>query len=70
MENNPILKKQMAIQYAGGSEDYEQFKRMMGASKLLYSHDLHVYNDDVNSRHARNIQELKLLKQLLTSGKI
>lgn len=59
MDSNPILKKQLAIQYAGGSEDYEHFKRMMGASKLLYSHDLHIYNDDVNSRHARDIRELK-----------
>jgi len=70
MENNPILKKQLSIEYAGNIDNYEYFKRTIGASPLLYKHDLHFYNDDITNRHNRNIQELKYLKELLKSGKI
>jgi beta-galactosidase GanA len=70
MEDNPILKKQLSIEYAGNIDNYESFKRTVGASPLLYKHDLHFYNDDITSRHKRNIQELKYLKELLKSGKI
>lgn len=70
MESNLILKKQLAIKYAGSMQHYEHFKRLMGASGTLYPHDYHFYNDDVVARHNRNIKEITLLKTLLKEGKI
>jgi prephenate dehydrogenase len=70
MDNNPILKKQLSIKYAGSMERYEHFRRTMGASPLLYSHDFLFYNDDIIARHSRNIKELSLLKSLLREDKI
>lgn len=70
MDNNPIPKKQLSIKYAGSMQKYEQFKKMMGASPLLYSHDFHFYNDDITTRHQRNTKELQLLRKLLKGGKI
>lgn len=70
MENNPILLKQLSVKYAGSMQKYEAFKKMMGASPLLYKHDFHFYNDDITTRHNRNIGEIKQLKQLLKEDRI
>jgi hypothetical protein len=65
METDRIVKKQLAIKYAGNLQHYEHFKRITGASPALYSHDYLFYNDNVENRHARNIRELAYLKKLL-----
>jgi precorrin isomerase len=70
MESTAILKKQLAIKYAGSMQQYEFFKRIMAASPALYPHDFLFYNDDVTARHARNIRELALIHSLLRDGKI
>lgn len=38
---------------------------MQEASPILYKHDFHFYNDDINTRHQRNITEINYLKKLL-----
>lgn len=54
--NTLIFNKQLSVKYAGTMERYENFKRMMGASPTLYSHDFLIYNDDIIARHNRNIK--------------
>lgn len=70
MDNSQIVKKQLAIKYAGSLQQYEHFKRLSGASPTLYPHDYLFYNDDVQTRHSRNIKELANIKQLLKEGKM
>jgi hypothetical protein len=43
---------------------------MTGASKIIYPHDYHFYNDDIETRHSRNIKELSYIRTLLREGKI
>lgn len=64
------MKKQLAIKYAGNIQEYEHFKRIMGASPALYPHDYLFYNDDVTARHSRNIKEIAFLKSLLREDKL
>lgn len=42
----------------------------MEASPILYQHDLHFFNDDITTRHYRNIAELKYLQTLIKDNKI
>ena len=68
--NTLIFNKQLSVKYAGTLQKYENFKRMMGASPTLYSHDFLLYNDDIIARHTRNIKQFQLLKSLLKEGKL
>jgi uncharacterized Fe-S radical SAM superfamily protein PflX len=70
MDSSRMVKRQLAVKYAGNMQAYEHFKRMMGASPSLYPHDFLFYNDDVERRHSRNIQELAYLKKLIKEGKV
>ena len=58
MESSRVVKRQLAVKYAGNMQAYEHFKRITGASPSLYPHDYLFYNDHVERRHSRNIQEL------------
>ena len=65
-----MVKRQVAVKYAGNMQAYEHFKRITGASPSLYPHDYLFYNDHVERRHSRNIQELVYLKKLIKEGRV